>query len=211
MGVTYNTSIVRDGLVLYLDAANKKSYPGTGTAWNDLSGNGNNFTLFSSPAWTAANGGVFRFLSSDYASSAYQQPAQNTTTSFTWGLWVQAGTSGTPTVLGCRNNTLNFTKLTTNTFEYYPTNVGGAMPLAKWLNIVIVKNNTGISYYTNGVLSASGTSSATKTALPFFVGGDPLAPEYSNCFISSVQVYHRALTITEIEKNFNAHRGRFGI
>jgi hypothetical protein len=34
--------IVTDGLVLYLDAANTKSYPVSGTAWNDLSGNGNN-------------------------------------------------------------------------------------------------------------------------------------------------------------------------
>lgn len=30
MGIAYNTSIVRDGLVLHLDAANPKSYPGTG-------------------------------------------------------------------------------------------------------------------------------------------------------------------------------------
>ena len=211
MGIAYNTSVVRDGLVLHLDAANTKSYPGTGTAWNDLSGNGNNFTLFSSPAWTTANGGIFRFLSNDYASSAYQQPAQNTTTSFTWDVWVYPGNNTTPTVIGCRNNTLNFTKLTTNTFEYYPTNVGGAMALSTWLNITIVKNSTDISYYTNGVLSATGTSSATKTALPFFVGGDPLASEYSNCFISSVKVYHRALNIAEVTQNFNAHRGRFGI
>ena len=211
MGVTYNTSIVRDGLVVHLDAANKKSYPGTGTAWNDLSGNGNNFTVFGGAPWTNANKGVFRFVSSDYASSAYQQPAQNTTTSFTWGVWIYPTASGTPTILGCRNNTLNFTKLTTNTFEYYPTNVGGAMALNTWQYITIVKNNTDISYYTSGVLSATGTSSATKTALPFFIGGDPLAPEYSLCFISSVQVYHRALNIAEITQNFNAHRGRFGI
>jgi hypothetical protein len=45
MGIFYNTSIARDGLVLHLDAANKKSYPGTGTTWKDLNGNGNNGTL----------------------------------------------------------------------------------------------------------------------------------------------------------------------
>lgn len=37
--------IATDGLVLYLDAANIKSYPGSGTTWNDLSGNNFNFTL----------------------------------------------------------------------------------------------------------------------------------------------------------------------
>ena len=33
--------IVTDGLVLSLDAANTKSYPGSGTTWYDLSGNAN--------------------------------------------------------------------------------------------------------------------------------------------------------------------------
>jgi hypothetical protein len=37
--------IITNGLVLNLDAANKDSYPGTGTTWYDLSGNGNNGTI----------------------------------------------------------------------------------------------------------------------------------------------------------------------
>src|SRR6056300_111169 len=45
MALAYNSRIVRDGLVLHLDAANVKSYPGSGSTWFDLSGNGNNFTL----------------------------------------------------------------------------------------------------------------------------------------------------------------------
>ena len=45
MGVDYNPKIVTNGLVLCLDAANVKSYPGSGTTWIDLSGNGNNGTL----------------------------------------------------------------------------------------------------------------------------------------------------------------------
>ena len=36
MGVTYNTSVVRDGLVLHLDAANVKSYPGSGTNFYNI-------------------------------------------------------------------------------------------------------------------------------------------------------------------------------
>jgi hypothetical protein len=45
MGVAYNPRIVTNGLVLYLDAGNRKSYPGSGTTWKDLSGNGYNFTI----------------------------------------------------------------------------------------------------------------------------------------------------------------------
>lgn len=50
--------IVEDGLVLLLDAGNTKSYPGTGTVWFDLSGNGNNFNVLAS-AWNQS--GYFNF------------------------------------------------------------------------------------------------------------------------------------------------------
>lgn len=45
MAVNTRNSIVTNGLILYLDAANRQSYPGSGTTWSDLSGRGNNATL----------------------------------------------------------------------------------------------------------------------------------------------------------------------
>lgn len=53
MGIAYNTSIVRDGLLLHLDAANVKSYPGSGTTWNDLSGKGSNGILVNGPVYSS--------------------------------------------------------------------------------------------------------------------------------------------------------------
>lgn len=52
-------NIVEDGLVLYLDAANKKSYPGSGTVWKDLSGNGNDGTLTNGPTFGSTNLGSY--------------------------------------------------------------------------------------------------------------------------------------------------------
>ena len=46
-------NIVTSGLVLSLDAANTKSYPGSGTTWFDISGNNNHFTLFNSPTYNS--------------------------------------------------------------------------------------------------------------------------------------------------------------
>lgn len=54
MGTFYNSRIVRDGLVLHLDAANVKSYPGSGSTWYDLSGNGLNFTMVGTPTYNSA-------------------------------------------------------------------------------------------------------------------------------------------------------------
>lgn len=61
MGFYRGPQIVRDGLVLYLDAANTKSYPGSGTTWNDLSGNGNNGTLVNGPTFDSGNNGSIVF------------------------------------------------------------------------------------------------------------------------------------------------------
>ena len=50
MAVCYNPRIVTDGLVLALDAGNSKSYPGSGTTWTDLMGNGYNATVIANDA-----------------------------------------------------------------------------------------------------------------------------------------------------------------
>jgi len=61
MAISYNPSSVTSGLVLCLDAANRKSYPTTGTTWTDLSGLGNNGTLTNGPTYSSANGGSLSF------------------------------------------------------------------------------------------------------------------------------------------------------
>ena len=61
MGTSYNPHIVSDGLVLCLDAANPRSYPGSGTSWYDLSGNGNNGTLVNGVGYSSDNAGSLVF------------------------------------------------------------------------------------------------------------------------------------------------------
>ncbi len=61
MSLLHSPKIVTNGLVLCLDAASRKSYPGTGNVWRDLSGNGNNGTLTNGPTFSSANGGSIVF------------------------------------------------------------------------------------------------------------------------------------------------------
>jgi len=69
----YGPKIVTSGLVLCLDAANKRSYPGTGTTWTDLSGNSNNGTLINGPTFNAGNqGGIVFDGTNDYISIGSQ-------------------------------------------------------------------------------------------------------------------------------------------
>jgi len=46
-------------LSFYLDATDTRSYPGSGTTWTDLSGNGRHFTFSSSPTFTAGTPSYF--------------------------------------------------------------------------------------------------------------------------------------------------------
>jgi len=68
MSQSFGTVTERGELVAHLDARNVKSWPGSGTTWFDMSGNGNNFTLYNSPT---NDGESFAFVSgsSQYARS----------------------------------------------------------------------------------------------------------------------------------------------
>jgi len=69
MALLHSPSIVTDGLVLCLDAANRQSYPGSGTVWNDLSNRGNNGTLINGVGYSGTNGGNLVFDgANDYVS-----------------------------------------------------------------------------------------------------------------------------------------------
>jgi len=62
MAIYKNTPpVVTNGLVLYLDAANRISYVSGSAAWTDLSGLGNSGTLVNGPVFSLANGGVIIF------------------------------------------------------------------------------------------------------------------------------------------------------
>jgi len=61
MATIGGSNVVTNGLVLALDAANTKSYPGSGTTWNDLSGNNYSGSLVNTPTFNSTNGGGIVF------------------------------------------------------------------------------------------------------------------------------------------------------
>ena len=61
MAFIHSPKIVTSGLVLCLDAANKLSYPSTGTSWYDLTSTGYVGTLTNGPTFNGSNGGTIVF------------------------------------------------------------------------------------------------------------------------------------------------------
>ena len=74
MGCFSGPEAIEDNLTLALDAANTKSYPGSGTTWTDLSGKGNNVTL-TGATYNSSNSGVFVFDGTDDYCLLYTSPS----------------------------------------------------------------------------------------------------------------------------------------
>jgi hypothetical protein len=225
MAIVYNTNIVRSGLVLALDAANLKSYPGTGTAWNDLSGNGNNGTLVNGPTYSSNNNGSIAFD----GITNYVDCGNNATLSvgnnITVNSWFYVGSissyqaivSKVPSDFSVGWEFANFNGNLRATLRPSATQfnaVGGAVSVGNWYMGTMTFDNTALRIYLNGVQSAIATVGGpvilnSSQSLQLGVRFNSDARYTGN--ISQASLYNRALTVAEITQNFNAQRGRFGI
>jgi hypothetical protein len=212
--------IVTDGLVLHLDAGNSTSYPGSGTTWTDLSGNGNNGTLTNGPTYSSADGGSIVFDgSNDYAPIGTSQFPFGASPG-TLSSWVRTNTISASyrwivsygQASGSQSRFLGFNG-TTYYFGGYGNDItASGVPLNTWFNMVGVYDGTNASMYINGALVSGPTAKSWNTvANNAQIGRQTNASEYWSGNISQVQIYNRALTATEITQNFNALRGRYGL
>ena len=228
MSLGHGASIVRDGLVLHLDAAGAKSYPGSGTTWTDLSGNGNDGTLVNGVGYSSDNNGSLDFDgSNDYVNTGLGNYSDDEISLSAW--FNTSITSGTRTIIGRGGiNTLNEIDLIFGYADPFrlvarfagPSNqILYTWPIEnanKWKNAVMTIKNNGATrtntLYIDGVSVGSTTSSNIISSYSenFYVGRIEDGRYFSGN-ISQVSIYNRALTADEIKKNFEATRGRYGI
>jgi Concanavalin A-like lectin/glucanases superfamily len=229
MGTSAGPDIVEDGLVLHLDAGSKRSYPGTGTTWTDLTAN-NNGTLINGPAFNSANlGSISLDGTDDYINLGSFFTYQN----FTISIWVNAGSSQTTQYsiifdnnhTGTRNFVLqgegNFgasygfgVRLANN------TSIGiGPIILTPnvWTNLTFTFSSTGsLIGYINGVVLSSvstGNQPPLYSSPLLYIGQWATGIENRswNGKVSNFSVYNRPLTENEVKQNYNALRGRYSI
>lgn len=233
MALSHSPSIVTNGLVLCLDAANRRSYPGTGTTWTDLSGNGNNGTLTNGPTFSAANGGSIVFDGSNDYILAARPNSIVTGGSITIALWAKWTTTGTTTstIQALVDNNHSNSPIQgfviqdrpdlskCLTFSVQPTSNGAQSTFQVgngiWHYIVGTNDQTTSKLYIDGILNAqiaeAGLATVqTNISIGYWQGLVYSSPgRYINGNISNVYVYNRALTTNEVRQNYNATRGRF--
>jgi hypothetical protein len=227
MSVYGGPNIVTNGLVLNLDAGNSKSYPGSGTAWNDLSGQNRNGTLVNSPTYNA--NGSFTFNGTNqYASLT--RPVQDDFTLSCWfqtnstfgaaGSWWQGMGLVDGEVAGGANDfglTIGAGKLMFGIGSPDQTLISpNSYNDGVWHYVVGTRNRSSgdVKLYADGNLvnSSTFTNVGSLTSPPnLTIGSLQTISSYYGGNISNVQVYNRVLTDNEVRQNFNALRGRYGV
>jgi hypothetical protein len=225
MGVSGGPNIVRgSSLILELDAADRNSYPGSGTTWNDLSGNGNNFTLNNSPTFSTANNGRFAFNGTNQDATLSSLNLQQNFTLDGWfnsnvlngfGMFGQ-GPIGFPNqglhVWYVSDTSVRFGMYSNDTDFTVSTSIGN------WYNMVFTYNNSNPftkQMYLNGV-ALSGTPQQSQAAYAgsgtFRLGSTyGTGLNYGNGSFAGIKVYNRILSATEIKQNYDATKSRFGL
>lgn len=230
MAVNYSPSIVRSGLVLHLDGANRKSYSGAGTSFTDMSGIGNNGTLVGGIAYTSSNAGTMTFDgTTGYIDCGTAPQIGSSLTGLTVSMWVNTNSRSTRCIAEDGNN------YSTNTFymfqedvNYFTFEVYGVTydavfsnyvyQLNTWYNLVGTwQSGSRTDLYTNGVLTSGTRIGSTQTSVidgnaNLNIGNRPGDTTYRfSGNMGPSMFYNRALTPLEIQQNFNAIRGRYGI
>jgi len=219
MAFSYSPKIVTDGLVLYLDAANTRSYPGTGTTWSDLSRSGNNGILTNGPTFNAGNGGSIVFDgSNDYVS--LPTITNNIYTIDFWykmggndgsyGYFASSGDNGF--AIGEGGPGIGYGQ-----FYYWNSSVStglGTIPsTTNWNHICTLINvsTNNIQIYGNGNQLSNSTISNMSTSVSNIGRYITSNTHYLKGNLALYKIYNRALSATEILQNYNATKTRFGL
>ena len=232
MGLNHGTNIVKDGLIFYVDAANQRSYPGSGTTWTDLKGLAD-VTLLNGPTFSSDNLGSIVFDGEDDnsqfggnpgVSNNIFNPTANSVCAWVYNedintdgtvvgnysaqylLYMDRGDAGPGyRVLYRLASGLNATSV---------NNVNAIQD--QWQYVVSTFSGTTVVLYVDGEeIETKGPFSSTTLVTStsnIAIGADtPNGSRDWDGKISNVSMYNKALTAAEVKQNYNSLKGRFGL
>ena len=232
---------VTDGLVLNLDAANIKSYQGTGTTWTDLSASSNHATLTVTPTYNGSNGLVFNgtthygsipsvsgvtdFTNTQkYSIEVWFNPSSGQVNAGEAELlekWNKNNESKYPFTIRYNEGTSSMSVACFDGTTYKYVTITG-FPINTWKQLVGVFDfvSKTLTVYRDGVFVAStsltGINQVSNTS-PIAIAtrltstGGAQSGIMFKGTIGIIRFYNKPLTSTEILQNFNTYKTRYGL
>jgi hypothetical protein len=225
-------NIVKDGLVLNIDAGNNLSYPGTGITALNIAGVGATGILINGVGFGVSSGGSFIFDgTNDYIDCGTDSITNFATTTMTAEVMFQTtGATSRPHLIGRGTNgavgqfVIVLENITPPKMRLWLDKGSGWAIAAtgsstilnnQWYHVVGVYDGTNAYVYLNGTLDVSAASTGPLRSIPsdsvtigFYTGS---SAHYLTGKIPFARLYNRALSSTEILQNYNALKGRYGL
>lgn len=229
--------VVKNGLLFYIDAANHKSYPRSGTDWLNLTPYQYSASLVNGPAFNNTNIGSIVFDgTNDYAAITPDSVWGFGTTSFSVGVWFKTteptdaklarlitndtGTTGGFWMISGQTNAIFFSiwSGSRQTADSYSTIHLTTVNDGNWHYVVGVRDySNSIKLYYDGILRETKNETVARDITPG-PGSYPALCRlgsfngfYSNYTVGATHIYNRALSASEVLQNYNAFKFRFGI
>ena len=207
MALIHSPKIITDDLILYVDAANPKSYSGSGNTWKDMSGNGHNSTLFNGVTYATDNQGVMVFDgTNDYIANGQTDVLPSGTNSFTYSVWIYI--DNISSAFGSSKAAILFTGDSNGRVECRLSRPSGSTPaegpptqlrmsrhgggntglctvdismnLSQWYNVTVVRDGVSSQIvYINGVSVGTGNLSNSFLSGSMKIGGAPNSTGYN--------------------------------
>lgn len=238
MPTSVGPNIVESGLILSLDAGDKNSYSGSGTTWNDLSGNGNNAILngnINNPVWNSQ--GYFNFPATSIGlnggmiinnSPSLQAIGTSATVELIFTLEQKTAVSGdsqwmaifsrsstrsnqTPAVSINQTNdgTLRYLHIERPSAFNSSANLFTDYTGNRWYHVTAVLSSTSLGYL-NATQVSSAAGGITSNSFPIYLGLDS-GLEMFKGKLAIVRMYNRVLLPFEIQQNYKVTKTRFNL
>jgi len=233
MGTSYSPNIVKDGLVFSIDAANPRSYPGSGTQWDNLQNTSTSGSLLNNPSFDSNNLGSIVLDGSDDrvdiesivpslnlsagTMDIWFKPHDNTG----WKYLISTGNRASNWNVNHYNVAYNHDDQKIGVFVYGSTTtsddtIGGGVFTENGIHNFVVASDG--KTYVNGIEEANTLGASwfnSPDTINFFNLG---VIEFNNSIygsqeydggIYSFKIYNRALSAQEVKQNYNALKRRF--
>ena len=230
--------IITNGLTLYLDAGNVRSYASGSTTWRDLTPNNNNGTLINGPTFsTEANGCITFDGVNDYVNTVSASSLLNFQTAGTIDIvfkilsapvadyitiagfhassnrtiWIETAEVATDRVRllwSLSSGTLGSIRSNINPSTNRNINHVVGTYEVSASNVIFKIYVNGSQFGSTSTVSGSLTN---NTAAPFIIGSLQDLSNFANANVYSAKIYNRALSATEILQNYNATKTKFGL